>query len=99
MNNARPGHAPNTAQLALTVMEERVDEGAVFMSRRRMDHQIRLFVEDQEVGILKQDIQRNLLGNDLGWGGVRPGDLDQVARAGCLGRLGWPSVDPDTSLR
>ena len=42
--------------------QERVDEGAIGVTRRWVDHQTRLLVHDEEIGILELDIDGNVLG-------------------------------------
>ena len=61
VHDAGTDHAVDTGQRALAVIQQRVDQRAVRIARRRVhDHTLRL-VDDQQIVILVADIQRNIL--------------------------------------
>ncbi len=67
--------------------QQRVDQRLVGIARRRMDHHPGGLVQDQQVGVLEQDLQRHVLrlrGSGFGLGNV---DDDDVARFDLAGRL------------
>ena len=68
------------------------------MSGRRVDHQIRRLVDDQQIPVLKNDLQWNILGRHGGFHRIRPLDLNDVAGPRSLRWLGWAAVEQHTSL-
>ncbi len=71
--------AANAGQLSLAMVEQGIDERAVWMPRRRMDHQASRFVDDDQMLIFENDIQRNIL--RLGLIRSRGRDVEQEGKA------------------
>jgi len=89
------------SSLNLAVMEQRVDECPVRMTGRGMNHEARRLVEDQQMGVLEQNLQGNVLGlgvHGSGWGRVNR-DLGtshrfRLTRDDLAGLLDAPLLDP-----
>ena len=60
-----------------------------------MDHDAGRFVDNQEVFVLEQNIDRNVFGLRLGRAGSWPSDRDGVAGSGCVSRFRGLTVDGD----
>ena len=70
-------------QVSLAVVKEGIDEGAIRVACGRMDDQTHRLVDDQEVFVFMEDIERNVLCDKGRWLGVRNLDGDGVT--GCDG--------------
>ena len=77
-----PGRAtpPMPASDAPQWAMQRVDQRAVEIARRRMHHKPRLLVDDDEIGVLIDHIQRNILRLRRGGHGRRHIELIDLAR-------------------
>ena len=61
MDDTGPANFADPGQALTTMVDQRVYEGAVRVSRRRMDNQPRWLIDDDQMCILKADIQREQL--------------------------------------
>ena len=61
VDNARTHHPANSCQAGATMRDQRVDQRAIGLPRGRMNHKASRLVDDNQMRILKQDIQRNIL--------------------------------------
>lgn len=95
MDDARAGDPADAAELATAVMEQRIDECAFGMSGRGVNHHPGRFVEDEQVIVLEENVQRDGLGRGGGRFGFGPVDGNALAGARGMGRLDGVSVDPD----
>ena len=80
MDNARPLFATDARQVVPRMGQQRIDQRAVQIARRRMHDEARGLVQHDQVGILEQDGQGNVL--RLRRGGRRRRDVQAVERAG-----------------
>lgn len=87
--------AADAGELAFAVVEQGVDESAVGVAGRGVDDDAVLLMEDEDVFVLVEDIQRNILrcGN-IGYG-FGKNDGDRVARFHRVAGLGGLAVDED----
>ena len=96
-----PGRStPPTPERSSAVGEQRVDEGAVGVAGGGVDDQAGRLVDDDQVLVLEQHVERDLLGHELGrrrtGGGV---DLDRRRRAAELAAgLAGRAVAGDVAL-
>ena len=79
MDDSGAAHAANARQAVAAMGDERIDEGAGFMARRRVDHEAGRLVDDDEVLVLENDRERNVLALRLGGGGLGHVDRDGLA--------------------
>jgi len=79
----------------LCVGGEGVDEGAALVALGGVDDEVGGLVDDEDVLVLEQDVEGDVLGGDGGafWEVGR--DLDAVAAADAVARLGGRGVDSD----
>ena len=73
MDDARPQHPADARQAAGAMRQERVDQRAAGMARRRMDHEAGRLVEHQEMRVLVQDVERDRLGRRASPASARAG--------------------------
>jgi len=78
VDDARARHPPDAGEI-VAMVEEGVDEGSRRVACRRVDHQASRFVDDENVGILKDHIEGNILGRNLRDGRLRLLDSDAVS--------------------
>ena len=88
MDDARPDRAADAGQLAPAVVEERVDQRARGVARRRVHHQARRLVDRDQVGVLEQHRQREVLGRHVDRRRRVEDHHDLVAGAQLVARLG-----------
>ena len=79
MHDARPLDAADAGKPALAVVEQRVDQRAVRISRCGMHDHARRFVEHDEVIVLEKNFQRDVLRRVVQRHGLGQGDGDEVA--------------------
>src|ERR1051326_3203173 len=84
--------AADAAQI-VDVMEQRVDERAARMSGGGMDDHARRLVDDDQVAILVDDVERQRFGLRLGIDRLRDQDFDLLSTAHALIRPGGAPVD------
>jgi hypothetical protein len=75
--------AADAREVAAEMMQERVDQRARGRPRRGMDDHARGLVDDHEVGILVQDLQRDRFGHGVDLRRLLHGDGDGVALDRC----------------
>ena len=76
VHDTRPRHAADAAELSAAMVQQRVDQRALLVPGGRMyDHAGRL-VEDKQVVVFEQYVQRDLLRSGGGGLGFRPVDFD-----------------------
>ena len=61
VDDAGPGDAADARQRAAAMVEQRVDQRSVEIAGRRMNDQARRLVDDQQMLVLEDDLQRNVL--------------------------------------
>jgi hypothetical protein len=99
VHDARPGHAADATQLVLAeVSEERVDERAAVVARRRVDHEPGRLVDDHEIVVLVDDAERDVLGADGERGDRRHVELQRHARLEHAVRLDRRAVQRQAPL-
>ena len=95
MNDAWALDAANAGEIPLTVVKQGVDEGAIGIAGGGMHDHARCLVEDQQVGVFKEDIERNVLGGSGQWHGLGQSDGDEVAEFYRIAWFGRLAVDVD----
>lgn len=98
MDDARPRDAGDAAELALAMMEEGVHKRPPVVAGRGVDNEARGFVDDNDVLVFEEDVERDVFG--LGAGGNRfgPMDFDDIPSAGGMGRFDDSAVHADVPL-
>ena len=74
VHDPRPFHAADAGKLVPAVGQERVDQGSVRIAGCRVDHQTGRLIDDEQVGVLEDDVEPDRLGlrdGVLGGGMVR----------------------------
>ena len=95
MHDARSRHATDAAEFPGAMVEQGVDQRVFLVSGGGILPPNPRFVQDQQVLVLEQNVQRNVLGQRLGGTGVGPMDLDLFAGA----RHGWAwTIWPSTRM-
>ena len=79
MHDAGARDAADAGQLRSAVVKQRVDQRAALGSAGRMNHEAGRLVDDDEVLVLEDDVERDVLG--LWQGGDGGGQVDGVDRA------------------
>ena len=92
VDDAWPVVAVQTAELAEVELQS-VDERAAPVSLGRVDDHVGRLVDDGEVFILVENLQRNILGHGQFMGRLGRPDADLVAVADLVARLGRVAVD------
>jgi len=82
----------------IAVMEERIDQRAVWVSGRRMHDETRGFVQDEDVLVLEKNLQWDVLSNDFHRGSLRNGDGDGISSFQGSAGFGWASVQSHVSV-
>jgi hypothetical protein len=95
MDNPGTRIAGDAAQLPFAVMEQRINEGMLVVSRAGVHDEVRLFVDHEQIGIFIKDFERNLFGEQIELLRFRPVDSDDIARFGRVGGFNLPVVDLD----
>ena len=90
VDDPRPGDPADSRQRIAAMGQQRVDQRPVRIARRRMHHEARRLVHDDQVFVLEDDGERDRLGD--GPGGRRLGDthLEGLAQFDPPGGLGYP---------
>ena len=99
VDDARPGNAADPRKAAAAMMQQRVDQSAVRIARRRMDDQPGGLVDDQQMLILEDNPQRDVLRFVVRGRGLRNGEQERLAAADLEGRVAdrrrfWDSSAP-----
>lgn len=75
--------------------EQGILQGPIAMSGGRMDHQPRRLVDDQDLLVLEEDIQRDGLRQTLVARLEHGIEMDELTGADLVARAPWQTVDPD----
>ena len=87
VHDARPLFASDAGEGGAAVRDQRVHQRARAIARGGMDHEPGRLVEDQELGILEHDFERNVFGGDRRLGGRRKIELDAAAGVDAKARI------------
>ena len=87
VHDAGPPLAADAGEAVAAMGDQRVDQRAGPMAGGRMDHQIARLVDDDDVVVLIDDLERNRLRRGLGRLGRRHGDDDLVAGIDAMARI------------
>src|SRR5207237_8795632 len=102
MDEAGPLAADNARQPArpfrAEMVQERVHQRPAPVPWRRMRHETRRLVEDQQVSVLEQNLQGDRLAGDLERRWLRDVPLDRIARLDLERGFGRSPVDCDGAL-
>jgi len=98
MNNARALDSADAGKPALAMMQQRVDQRAIGISRRGMHHHAVRLVDHDEVVILEMNFQRVFLRRVDQRHGLGQRDGDEIAGFHRISRLGGMAVDDDELL-
>lgn len=79
MDDPRAFYPADPGQFSLAVVEEGIDEGAVWGAGGGMDHESASLVDHQEVIIFEDDLERDVLGQDFGGLGFGEIDGDEIS--------------------
>ena len=85
MNDAGARVTGDAAELAGAVVEQRVNESMLVIPGARVNDKIRWLIDDEEVAVFKENIERNFLGDQFEFFGFRPMNMDDVP---CFWRVG-----------
>ncbi len=66
VDDAGPPHAADPRQARPAMADERVDQRALGVARRRMDDEARRLVDDDEMFVLVDDVERKIFADQLG---------------------------------
>ena len=88
----------DASELAVAVMKEGVDEGAVGIAGGGVDDHAVGFVEDDEVFVFVENVEGKILGNEFEGDGLGDGDADEVAGMEGLLGFGGAVVDEDVAF-
>ena len=78
VDDAWPRHAANTGEAVAAMVEKRVDQGAAPIASGGMHHETGGFVQDNDVLILKQDVEGDVLGLGIGVFDGRRDELEHL---------------------
>ena len=82
VDDAGPLFAVDAGEGVAAVVQQGVDQGAVLMARRRMDHQALGLIDDQNVPVLVDHVQGNVLGHKLRLADLRQEDVKLLTGLG-----------------
>ncbi len=100
VDDARPLAAADARQV-VAVLEQGVDQGAGRVARGRMDDEAGRLLDDEQVGVLEDDVERDVLGRRVQRPGRRLVHHDAVAGLDPVRGLAGPSstVTRSSSIR
>lgn len=98
MHDAGAFDAANPSELAATMMKQSVDQRVLAVTSGGMYHEAGRFVDNDEVVVLEQNLQRDGLGLYVERSRGRDFDADAVANAHFVARLGGTCVDGDVAV-
>ena len=98
MHNAGSLNAADARKLPLAVMKQGIDQSAIGIPCRGMHHEPRIFINDNDVLILKQHLQRNVLRGGFGRNCLGQGNLNDVAHLHRIARFGGLIIAKDVLL-
>ena len=79
VHDARPPDAADAGKAGAAVGDQRIDQRAGLVARGRMHHQAPGLVDDDDVVVLIDDIERDLFARGLGGDRLRHVDCDRIA--------------------
>ncbi len=91
-------HLTADAAKVVTMMEEGIDEGAVWVPGCGVDDQSGRFIEHEDVFVLKEDLQRDVLGNDGDGRDLWNGDGKGISCAHGGAGFGGAAIERDVSV-
>ena len=98
VDDARALDPTDAGKLSMAVVKERIDEGAIGISRRGVDDHAMRFVQDNEVIIFKQNFQSDVLRRGIEWHGLGQNDRDNIAQLHGIAGFGRVAIDLDELL-
>ena len=98
VNNPGPLNSSNPRQLALAVMQERIDHSPIGIARSWMNDHAMGLVDDNQVLILVQDTDGNVLRDMLQRHGFGDDYLDEIAVLHAVSGLGRLTIQGDVLL-
>lgn len=98
MDNTGALDSTDTRELAVAVVEEGVDEGAVVVTGGRMDDHAVSFVKDDDVFVLEKDIERDVLGRSDIWDGLGNDYSYSIAIFHAITWFSWLVINEDILL-
>ncbi len=94
VHDARPLDAADAGQAGAAVGDQRIDQRAGFVAGGRMHDETFRFVDDDDVVVLVDDVERDVLRFRLGGNGGRHVDCDRIARGDMIsGVANGPGAD------
>lgn len=98
MDNAGSRHAADAAEFASAMMQQRIDQGVIFVACRRMHDESGRFVQDKQRRVFVENIEGDVLG--LRGGGFGFGKFKANHFAGARGVRGFDGlgIDGDVAL-
>ena len=79
----------------ITVIDKTIDKGAAGIAARRVNDKIRLFVDDQNLIVLVENIEGDRLGRDFGDGRWREDHVNAVAGVELITGFGGAAINSD----
>jgi len=99
VNDARPLHTADTGETVAAMSDERIDQCARPVARRRVHDQPCRFVDDDEVVILIKNVERDVFAARDGRLGWRHRDVESIALFDPVVRLFYrPAIVPSVPL-
>ena len=98
MDDAWTFNASDSAEFARAVVEQGVDEGSVVMTGGGVHDQFCRLVEDDEIRVLVQDVERDVLGDEFRGPRRGPEEGDDIAGTRRLGGFDEGAVDLDAAF-
>ena len=80
VHNAGPADAADPGKARAAMGDQRVDQGPALVARGRVHHKVSRLVDDDDVVVLVDDIERYILRHGLGGCYFRHVDYDRIAR-------------------
>src|SRR6266542_2917590 len=98
VHDTRAGHAADATEAAPAVMEQGVDQGVFLVAGGRMHDDAGRLVEDQQVVVFVENVERDVFGLGIRRAGFGPVDGNRFARPRLMGGFDGSPVDLDVSL-
>jgi hypothetical protein len=98
VHNPRARNAADTAEFAFAVVKEGIDESVLFVAGGWMDDNSRRFVEDDEIGVLVNNVERYVLRLRFRRSGFGKVNVNALADAGSMRWLDAFAIDRDVAL-
>lgn len=98
MHDSRALFPADPGQGSLAVVQEGVDKGSVGITCGGMDDEAHWFVDDDQILVLMQDVERNVLGSEACWLRLGKGYRDGITGGDWYFRPCLFSVEEDVSI-